>query len=386
MKIVVAPDSFKGNLTALEVAEFIEAGIKQADKDIEVIKISAADGGEGTVEAIVAATGGKIIKQRVHGPFMEEMDSFFGISGDGKTAVIEMAACSGIMLVKKEELNPLYTTTYGVGELILAARNLGCRKINLGIGGSVTNDGGMGMAQALGYKFYDRQNKLLGQGGKYLCEVAGIDSSGFIKEIDGIEIITACDVNNPLYGPNGAAYIYGPQKGADAETIEFLDQGLRHFAEVIKRDLGKDIADIPGSGAAGGLGGGLLAFLNNARLCSGIDMVISSCNFEEAVRNCDLLITGEGRTDSQTANGKVVAGLAKVAEKCGVPVVCLSGSLMEGYQKIYEQGVDAAFSNIIAPMTLEEAIRSSPQMLTQASYSIARLMLKIYSRAKAKKS
>ncbi|EMS74121.1 glycerate kinase [Ruminiclostridium cellobioparum] len=386
MKIVVAPDSFKGNLTALEVAEFIEAGIKQADKDIEVIKIPAADGGEGTVEAIVAATGGKIIKQRVHGPFMEEMDSFFGISGDGKTAVIEMAACSGIMLVKKEELNPLYTTTYGVGELILAARNLGCRKINLGIGGSVTNDGGMGMAQALGYKFYDGQNKLLGQGGKYLCEVAGIDSSGFIKEIDGIEIITACDVNNPLYGPNGAAYIYGPQKGADAETIEFLDQGLRHFAEVIKRDLGKDIADIPGSGAAGGLGGGLLAFLNNARLCSGIDMVISSCNFEEAVRNCDLLITGEGRTDSQTANGKVVAGLAKVAEKCGVPVVCLSGSLMEGYQKIYEHGVDAAFSNIIAPMTLEEAIRSSPQMLTQASYSIARLMLKIYSRAKAKKS
>ena len=384
MKIVVAPDSFKGNLSALEVAEYIEAGIKQADKNIEVVKIPAADGGEGTVEAIVAATDGKIIKQRVHGPFMKEIDSFFGIAGDGKTAVIEMAACSGIMLVKKEELNPLYTTTYGVGELILAAKNLGCEKIVLGIGGSVTNDGGMGMAQALGYKFYDRQNKLLGQGGKYLCEVARIDSSDFIKEIDGIEIITACDVNNPLCGPNGAYYIYGPQKGADSETIEFLDRGLRHFAGVIKRDLDKDIAGIPGSGAAGGLGGGLLAFLSSARLCSGIDMVVNSCNFAEAVRDCDLLITGEGRTDSQTANGKVVAGLAEVAEKYNVPVVCLSGSLTEGYQKIYEHGVDAAFSNMIAPMTLEEAIRCSPQLLTQASFSIARLMLKIYSRAKAK--
>lgn len=384
MKIVVAPDSFKGNLTALEVAELIEAGIKQADKNIEVMKIPVADGGEGTVEAIVAATGGKIIKQRVHGPFMEQMDSFFGISGDGKTAVIEMAACAGIMLVKKEELNPLYTTTYGVGELILAAKNLGCDKIILGIGGSVTNDGGMGMAQALGYKFYDRHNKLLGQGGKYLCEVSRIDSSDFIREINGIEIIAACDVKNPLCGPNGASYIYGPQKGADSETIEFLDRGLRHFAEAIKRDLDKDIALIPGSGAAGGLGGGLLAFLSNTRLCPGIDMVVNSCNFEEAVRNCDLLITGEGRTDSQTANGKVVVGLAEVAEKYDVPVVCLSGSLMEGYQKIYEHGVDAAFSNIIAPMTLEEAIRCSPEMLTQASYSIARLMLKIYTRSKGK--
>lgn len=386
MKIVVAPDSFKGNLTAPEVADYIEAGIRQADKNIEVIKIPVADGGEGTVEAIVAATGGKIIKHRVHGPFMKEIDSFFGISGDGKTAVIEMAACSGIMLVKKEELNPLYTTTYGVGELILAAKNLGCDKINLGIGGSATNDGGMGMAQALGYKFYDSQNKLIGQGGKHLCEVARIDSTGFFSEIDGIEIITACDVNNPLCGPNGASYIYGPQKGAASETIEFLDKGLRHFADVIKRDLGKDIAGIPGSGAAGGLGGGLLAFLNNTRLCSGIDMVINSCNFEQAVRSCDLLITGEGRTDSQTANGKVVVGLAEVADKYNVPVVCLSGSLIEGYDKIYELGVDAAFSNIITPMTLEEAIRSSPQLLTQASYSITRLMMKIYSRAKAIKS
>jgi len=384
MKIVVAPDSFKGNLSALKVAEFIEAGIKQADENIEVVKIPVADGGEGTVEAIVTATGGKIIKQRVHGPFMQEIDSFFGISGDGKTAVIEMAACAGIMLVKKEELNPLNTTTYGVGELILAAKNLGCDRIILGIGGSATNDGGMGMAQALGYKFYDKENKLLGQGGKYLCEVARIDSSEYIREIDNIEIITACDVNNPLCGPNGASYVYGPQKGADSEAIEFLDQGLRNFSEVIKKDLNKDIANIPGSGAAGGLGGGLLAFFSNARLCSGIDMVVNSCNFEEAVRDCDLLITGEGKTDSQTANGKVVVGLAKVAKKYNVPVVCLSGSLMEGYQKIYEHGVDSAFSNITAPMTLEEAIRFSPEMLTQASYSIARLMLKINARLRSK--
>lgn len=382
MKIVVAPDSFKGNLTAVEVANHIEAGIRQADKNIEVVKIPVADGGEGTVEALVEATGGEIVKKKVHGPLMTEVDSFFGVLGDGKTAVIEMAACSGITLIPKEKLNPLLTTTYGVGELITAAKDFGCTKIILGIGGSATNDGGMGMAQALGYRFYDKQNNQIGQGGKYLCEVAGIDASNYCKEIDAIEIITACDVNNPLCGLNGASYIYGPQKGATPEMIELLDKGLRNFADVIKKDLKKDIAEIPGSGAAGGLGGGIIAFLNSAKLCSGIDMVINTCNFEAAVKDCDLLITGEGRTDSQTAHGKAVVGLAKVAKKYNIPVLCLSGSLSEGYDEIYKHGVDAAFSSLIAPMTLEQALCASPQMLTQAAFAFARLLIQLQAKSK----
>ncbi len=384
MKIVIAPDSFKGSLTAIEVAGFIEDGIKQADTNIEVVKLPVADGGEGTVEALVAATGGQIVKQRVHGPFMEEVDSFFGILGNGRTAVIEMAACSGLTLVRKEELNPLMTTTYGVGELILAAVRTGCKKIIVGIGGSSTNDGGMGMAQALGYRFYDKNKNILGQGGKYVGEVASIDSQNFNNDLNDIEIVVACDVKNPLCGQNGASHIYGPQKGATNEMIELLDRGLENFADIIKRDIGKDIRDIPGSGAAGGLGGGMIAFLKQSKLCPGIDIVIENCNFREIIKDCDLLITGEGQTDSQTANGKVVAGLASEAKRYDIPVVCLSGSLKEGYQKTYACGVDAAFSDIIAPMTLEEAMRLTPQMLTQTSYSIARLMLKIYSKAKAK--
>ncbi|MHB8061561.1 MAG: glycerate kinase family protein [Ruminiclostridium sp.] len=382
MKIVVAPDSYKGNLTASEAANYIETGIKQADENIEVVKIPVADGGEGTVDALVTATGGKIVKQKVHGPFMEDLDAFFGILGDEQTAIIEIAACCGIMLVQKDKLNPLLTTTYGVGELILAAKSHGCKKIIIGIGGSATNDGGMGMAQALGYRFYDKNNDLVGQGGKYVGEVTRIDASNYCKELDNIEFVTACDVNNPLCGLNGASYIYGPQKGATPEMIELLDKGLGNLADVIKKDLKKEITDIPGSGAAGGLGGGLLAFLNNAKLCSGIDMVIDSCNFEEAVKDCDLLITGEGRTDRQTASGKVAVGLAMVAKKYNVPVLCLSGSLIEGYQEIYKHGVDAAFSNIIAPITLEEALQMSPQLLTQAAFSQARLLMKIHSNIK----
>ncbi len=383
MKIVIAPDSFKGSLTAIEAAGFIEDGIKQADTNIEVVKLPVADGGEGTVEALVAATGGRIVKQRVHGPFMNEMDSFFGILGNGRTAVIEMAACAGLTLVRREELNPLLTTTYGVGELILAAVRMGCKKIIVGIGGSSTNDGGMGMAQALGYRFYDKYKNILGQGGKYVCDVESIDSENVNNELNDVEIVVACDVKNPLCGINGAAHIYGPQKGATIEMIEQLDRGLKNFAAVIKRDINKDILDIPGSGAAGGLGGGMIAFLENSRLCPGIDIVIDNCNFREIIKDCDLLITGEGQTDSQTANGKVVVGLALEAKRYDIPVVCLSGALRNGYQKIFDCGVDAAFSDIIAPMTLDEAMKLTPQMLTQASYSIARLMLKIYSRAKA---
>lgn len=381
MKIVVAPDSFKENMTASEVAGFIEAGIRKANPGISVKKIPVADGGEGTVEALVTATGGKIVENQVSGPLMEKVPSFFGILGDGETAVVEMAAAAGLNLVPPDKRNPLDTTTYGVGELILAAIEHGCRKIILGIGGSATNDGGMGMAQALGVKFRDSAGNLLGQGGRYLGEVAAIDISGLDGRITSVEIDVACDIKNTMCGEKGASYVYGPQKGATPEMVEFLDSGMKNFASVIKSTLGKDIKDIPGSGAAGGLGGGSIAFAD-AVLKPGIDIVMQACRFEEEIKNSDLLITGEGKTDRQTAFGKVPVGLAAVAEKYNVPVICLSGSLGAGYEEIYKYGIDAAFSNVNDAMPLEEAMLKSGELLTQAAYALTRLVMKIRSSVK----
>ena len=273
MKIVVAPDSFKGNLSAVEVAEHIEKGIKMASKDIDVKKVPVADGGEGSVEALVMATGGSIEKRIVHGPLMSKIESFFGILGDKETAVVEMAAAAGLHLVPEDEKNPLETTTYGVGELISEAIEFGCKRIIIGLGGSTTNDGGMGMAQALGAKFYDNKGNILKQGGKFLDKVSKIDVSELNKKLSEVEIIAACDVKNTLYGKNGAAYVYGPQKGATEEIVDILDKGLMNYSERIKESLNKDIANIEGAGAAGGLGAGLVAFLD-AKLRPGIDIVI----------------------------------------------------------------------------------------------------------------
>lgn len=376
MKIVVAPDSFKGNLTAVQVAGCIEVGIRMADKNIEVKKIPVADGGEGTVEALVTATDGKIIKKQVSGPLMEKVDSFFGILGNTDTAVIEMAAAAGLDQVPENMRNPLNTTTYGVGELIKAAVDYGCKRIILGIGGSATNDGGMGMAQALGAKFLDKDGRELGHAGKYMNDVAKIDVGGLEPKLKEISIVVACDVKNPLHGKEGAAHIYGPQKGATPEIIEVLDQGLRNFADRIKEQLGVDMANIPGSGAAGGLGGGLIAFAG-AELLPGIEVVIKYCNFEDNVKDADLLITGEGRTDHQTAYGKVPVGLAMVAAKHDVPVVCLSGGLRDGYMEIYKHGITAAFSNVNDAMPLKEAIEKSGGMMTERAYAITRLLLKL---------
>lgn len=376
MKIVVAPDSFKGNLSAGQVAAYMEAGIKKADAAIEVKKIPVADGGEGTVEALVMATDGEIVGKRVKGPLMEELDSFFGVLGDHSTAVVEMAAAAGLNLVDETARNPMNTTTYGVGELILAAMDHGCKRIILGIGGSATNDGGMGMAQALGARFFDRDSELLGTGGKYLTDVFSIDVTEMDPRLKDIEFIVACDVKNPLYGPYGAACIYGPQKGAAAAQVEHLDQGLRNYAEKVKKYLGIDIADIPGSGAAGGLGGGLVAFLG-ARLKPGIDVVLKYCEFDKFIQDADLLITGEGKTDGQTAFGKVPVGIAAAAARYDVPVVCLSGGLGEGYEDIYQYGIDAAFSNVNDAMPLKTAMERSGVMLTQSAYAITRLVKRI---------
>ncbi|KAB3531569.1 glycerate kinase [Alkaliphilus serpentinus] len=376
MKIVVAPDSFKGSLSAVEVAARIEEGIKRAGNDILVKKIPVADGGEGTVEALVIATEGRMISNKVSGPLMEEIDSYFGILGDDKTAVIEMAAAAGLSLVKENLRNPMETTTYGVGELIRAALDWGCKRMIIGIGGSSTNDGGMGMAQALGAEFYDDSGSLLKYGGKQLSKIHTINVSKLDERLKEVEIIVACDVNNPLYGPEGAAHIYGPQKGATPHMVEALDKGLRTYADKIKELLKVEIAEIPGSGAAGGLGGGLIAF-TNANLSPGIDIVTKFCRFEEEIIDADLLITGEGKTDKQTAYGKVPVGLATIASKHNVPVVCLSGGLAAGYEEVYKHGIDATFSNVCDCMTLKEAMDNAGKMLVERSYSIARLVKKL---------
>ncbi|MBN2851481.1 MAG: glycerate kinase [Clostridia bacterium] len=376
MKIIIAPDSFKGCLTSVEVASAIEAGIKKAAPAIKVTKIPVADGGEGTVNAFVAATNGEIIKTKVHGPFMNLIDSYFGILGDKKTAVIEMASAAGLDLIEPSKRNPMHTTTFGVGELIANAMDIGCQDIIIGIGGSATTDGGMGMAQALGIKFYDRNNVLLGQGGRYLNEIASIDMSGLDRRISHCHIMAACDVKNPLYGKSGASFVYSRQKGANDEDIHILDSGLQNLARIAKNVNQEVFEDTEGAGAAGGLGFGLLTFLG-ASLKPGIDIVIETCHFMEQIKEADLLITGEGKTDFQTAYGKVPVGLALAAKKYNVPVVCISGALGKGYEQVYLHGIDGVFSIIPDAMNLEDAIKNARRYLEDFSYSLIRTVLSI---------
>ncbi len=372
MKIVIAPDSFKGALSSTRVANAIEEGVKKAWEGVETRKIPMADGGEGTVEAMVEATGGRIVYVDVTGPLGNVIHSFYGILGDGETAVIEMAAASGLPLVPMEKRNPLYTTTYGTGELIRHAFENKCRKLIIGIGGSATNDGGMGMAQALGIRFLDKYGKVLGFGGQELEKIHQIDMSELSPHIKSTEILVACDVTNPLCGERGASYVFGPQKGATPETVKRLDEGLRNFSAVIKGQLNLEIKDLPGAGAAGGLGGGLVAFLD-ARLESGIQIMIQSSNLEQTIKDSDLVITGEGKTDEQTAFGKVPYGIGQIAKKYNIPVVCLSGALSEGSEQLYNHGVTALFSAIHRDMTLKEAMDNTYEMVKSASENIVRL-------------
>ncbi|MDN5332685.1 MAG: glycerate 2-kinase [Tepidanaerobacteraceae bacterium] len=375
VKIVIAPDSFKGSLTSLAAANAIERGILKAasstDVKVNVHKVPMADGGEGTVEAVICAAGGRIVKTRVLDPLGRETNSFFGVLPDG-TAVVEMAAASGLNLLKKEERNPMKTTTYGTGQLIKAALDYGSRKLIIGIGGSATNDGGVGMAQALGVKFMDAQGKNIGFGGGELSKIERIDVSGLDPRVKEAEIVVACDVKNVLCGPHGASAVYGPQKGATPEMVEILDQNLRHLASIIKRDLGKDVADVPGSGAAGGLGAALMAFLE-ARMKPGIEIIIEIARLEEKIKGADVVITGEGSTDSQTIYGKVPLGIARVARRWRKPVVCISGSLKEGYDVLFGEGITAFFSITNGPMTLEEAMERGEELLKKASENVFRL-------------
>ena len=372
LRVVIAPDSFKGSLSAKEVAlaareGLLKAGFEQCDI------VPMADGGEGTVEAFLTAIPGQEISCRAHDALGRPIDSFYGIV-DGDRAVIEMAAASGLPLLQDNERNPLLSSTYGTGELLLDAARKGCKRFIVGIGGSATNDGGAGMAQALGARFLDAQGKELPPGGAALARLARIDMSGFTHLLDGCEILVACDVDNPLCGPQGASAIFGPQKGATADMIRMLDAALEHYAQILKRDVGMDILQTPGSGAAGGLGGAFLAFLG-AQLRRGIDIVIEAANLEEKISQADLVITGEGRTDHQTLFGKVPMGIAGIAQKYGKPVICLCGGLGSGFEALYEKGLTAALSISDGPMTLQRAMDRSAELMQASAYSVGKIFI-----------
>lgn len=353
-KIVVACDSFKGSVTSAEVAECAKLAIHKVFADCEVEKIPVGDGGEGTVETLIAAMQGKMVGCVVHNPLMRPIEVTYGISGDGKTAVIEMAAASGLTLVPVPERNPLVTSTYGTGEMIKDALNRGCRNFLIGIGGSATNDAGMGMLQALGFRFLGSEGQVLGVGGEMLDRVWAIDDSDVLPSLREASFTVACDVNNPFYGEKGAAYVFARQKGADDRMIRQLDKGLRHFAAVIQKTGRREIDTLSGAGAAGGLGGGFVAFLR-AELKPGIQMVLDALHFEERIQGADLIITGEGKLDKQTCMGKTPLGVLQASLKHNIPVIVLGGSVEE-VDELNEAGFLAVLPILPYPVSLKEAM------------------------------
>ncbi|MBY6087771.1 glycerate kinase [Priestia flexa] len=370
MKIVIAPDSFKESLSALEVAEAVEKGFKQVLPQANYVKVPMADGGEGTVQSLVDATDGEIISKTVTGPLGEPVEAFFGILGTKRTAVIEMAAASGLHLVPPAKRNPLMTTTKGTGELISAALDYGVNHIIIGIGGSATNDGGAGMAKALGAQLLDAEGNEILDGGGALGNLAFINLSKLDSRLQHVKIEVACDVDNPLTGERGASAIFGPQKGATPEMVALLDRNLRHYAAVLERDLGQKIDDVPGAGAAGGLGAGLLAFLQ-AELKRGVDIVIEATNLLEAVRDADVVITGEGKIDGQTIYGKTPIGVAKTAKKHGIPVIGIAGNIGADSHVVYEHGIDALFSIVPGVTTLENAFVNASDYVEKTAMNVA---------------
>lgn len=373
MKIVIAPDSYKESLSALEVATAIEAGFREIFPSAQYVKLPVADGGEGTVEAMVAATQGRIVHVPVTGPLGERVDGFYGLSGDERSAFIEMAAASGLELVAPSQRNPLKTTSWGTGELIRHALDVGVKHIIIGIGGSATNDGGAGMAQALGAALVDEQGQAIGPGGGELEKLARIDLSGLDPRLSDCRIEVACDVTNPLIGDDGASAVFGPQKGATPEMIASLDRGLDHYAKTIARDLDLDVLDLAGGGAAGGMGAALYAFCG-AQLRQGIEIVTDALHLDEQVADADLVITGEGRIDSQTIHGKVPVGVAKVAKRYNKPVIGIAGSLTADVGVVHDHGIDAVFSVIYTVCSLEEALESARENVQMAARNIAAVL------------
>ncbi|HIE5387698.1 TPA: glycerate kinase [Enterobacter cancerogenus] len=373
MKLVIAPDSWKESLTALEVATAIEDGFREVWPDAEYVKIPVADGGEGTVDAMVAATSGERVVVEVTGPLGTRIPSFYGISGDKQSAFIEMAAASGLELVPASARNPLKTTSWGTGELIRHALDAGVNHIIIGIGGSATNDGGAGMVQALGAKLLNDRAQPLGYGGGELATLAQIDLSGLDARLAECRIEVACDVSNPLTGPEGATAVFGPQKGATAEMVTALDDALGHYAKIIARDLDIDVLSLAGGGAAGGMGAALYAFCG-ATLRQGIEIVTDALRLDEQVADADIVITGEGRIDSQTIHGKVPVGVAKVAKRYNKPVIGIAGSLTADVGVVHQHGIDAVFSVLYSICTLEDALGNAQANLRMAARNIAAVL------------
>lgn len=371
MKIAIAPDSFKECLTADEVAGAIEEGVRRALPDCVTVCVPMADGGEGTVDALIAATNGRIVELTGTGPMGTPVATRYGLLGDGESAVIEMAAVSGLPLVRTEERDPRIATTYGTGELLCDALNRGASRIIIGLGGSATNDGGAGAAQALGVSLRDAAGRELPWGGAALARLATIDLSRRHPRLNQCVLEAACDVDNPLCGPTGASRVYGPQKGAGPKVVEELDAALRHFGDIIEAQLGVPVLDVPGAGAAGGLGAGLVAFAGGV-LRPGVDIVADACKLTSRIAGAELVITGEGRIDAQTPHGKTPAGVAKAARQLGIPVVAIAGSLGPGYDAVHDCGIREVIPIQSGTMSLAEAMARAPELLAAAAERVAR--------------
>ena len=371
-KILLVPDSFKGTLSSRQVCQVMAGQLRRFFPQAQVKSIPVADGGEGSVEAFLAAAGGERRTRTVTGPFGEPVEAFYGVLGDGRTAVIEMAACAGLPLAEGR-LNPERATTYGVGELLLAAKEAGCTKAILGLGGSCTNDGGAGAAAALGAKFTRADGTAFVPTGGTLGEIAALDVSPVAQALQGMELTAMCDIDNPLYGEAGAAAVFAPQKGADAAMVARLDAGLRHLGQVSARCLGRDFSHLPGAGAAGGLGFGMAAFCG-AQLRMGIDAVLDAVGFDSLLPGTDVVFTGEGKIDSQSARGKVVSGVAARCRKAGVPVVAVVGQIGQGFEEMYQQGLTAVFSINRAAQLFAESRFHAGENLALTMENIARLL------------
>ena len=371
-KILLVPDSFKGTLSSRQVCQVMAGQLRRFFPQAQVKSIPVADGGEGSVEAFLAAAGGERRTRTVTGPFGEPVEAFYGILGDGRTAVIEMAACAGLPLAEGR-LNPERATTYGVGELLLAAKEAGCTKAILGLGGSCTNDGGAGAAAALGAKFTRADGTAFVPTGGTLGEIAALDVSPVAQALQGMELTAMCDIDNPLYGEAGAAAVFAPQKGADAAMVARLDAGLRHLGQVAARCLGRDFSHLPGAGAAGGLGFGMAAFCG-AQLRMGIDAVLDAVGFDSLLPGTDVVVTGEGKIDSQSARGKVVSGVAARCRKAGVPVVAVVGQIGQGFEEMYQQGLTAVFSINRAAQPFAESRFHAGENLALTMENIVRLL------------
>lgn len=371
-KILLVPDSFKGTLSSRQVCQVMAGQLRRFFPQAQVKSIPVADGGEGSVEAFLAAAGGERRTRTVTGPFGEPVEAFYGVLGDGRTAVIEMAACAGLPLAEGR-LNPERATTYGVGELLLAAKEAGCTKAILGLGGSCTNDGGAGAAAALGAKFTRADGAAFVPSGGTLGEIAALDVSPVAQALQGMELTAMCDIDNPLYGEAGAAAVFAPQKGADAAMVARLDAGLRHLGQVSARCLGRDFSHLPGAGAAGGLGFGMAAFCG-AQLRMGIDAVLDAVGFDSLLPGTDVVFTGEGKIDSQSARGKVVSGVAARCRKAGVPVVAVVGQIGQGFEEMYQQGLTAVFSINRAAQPFAESRFHAGENLALTMENIARLL------------